>query len=50
LLGIKREYAHYEKLANLDLLPPFGFKFYGFPIKFSKGSAGFVRAVAFVED
>jgi kynurenine formamidase len=50
LLGIKREYAHYEKLANLDLLPPYGFKFYGFPIKFSKGSAGFVRAVAFVEE
>ncbi len=50
LLGIRREYAHYEKLANLDQLPPFGFKFYGFPIKFAKGSAGFVRAVAFVEE
>ncbi len=50
LLGRKREYAHYEKLAHLELLPPFGFKFFGFPIKFSKGSAGFVRAVAFVEE
>jgi len=50
LLGIKKEYAHYEKLTNLDLLPPFGFTFYGFPIKFEKGSAGFVRAVAFVEE
>jgi kynurenine formamidase len=50
LVGRRREYAHYEKLANLDLLPPFGFKFFGFPIKFYHGSAGFVRAVAFVEE
>jgi kynurenine formamidase len=50
LLGIKHEYAHYEKLTNLEKLPPYGFKFYGFPIKFSRGSAGFVRAVAFVEE
>ena len=50
LLGIKKEYAHYEKLANLDQLPPFGFRFYGFPVKFAKGSAGFVRAVAFVKE
>ena len=49
LVAVDREYAHIEKLANLDLLPPFGFKFQAFPIKFSKGSAGFVRAVAFVE-
>ncbi|MCK4514139.1 MAG: cyclase family protein [Spirochaetaceae bacterium] len=50
LLGIKREYAHYEKLANLDQLPPYGFEFYGFPVKFSKASAGYVRAVAFVKE
>jgi kynurenine formamidase len=50
LVGIKKEYAHYEKLMNLDKLPLYGFKFYGFPIKFYKGSAGFVRAVAFVEE
>ena len=50
LLAMDKEYAHLEKLANLDLLPPFGFKIYAFPIKFFKGSAGFVRAVAFVED
>jgi kynurenine formamidase len=50
LVGIKKEYAHYEKLTNLDKLPAFGFKFYGFPIKFYHGSAGFVRAVAFVEE
>jgi len=50
LLGRKKEYAHYEKLANLEKLPPFGFKFFGFPIKFYRGSAGFVRAVAFVEE
>jgi kynurenine formamidase len=50
LVGTRKEYAHYEKLANLDLLPSFGFKFFGFPIKFYHGSAGFVRAVAFLEE
>lgn len=50
LLCIDKEYAHMEKLANLDQLPPFGFKFAAFPIKFFKGSAGFVRAVAFLDE
>jgi len=50
LLGIDREYAHLEKLTNLDLLPTHGFKFQAFPIKLSKGTAGFCRAVAFVEE
>ncbi len=50
LLCIDKEYAHLEKLANLDKLPPYGFKFQAFPIKFYKGTAGFVRAVAFVEE
>ncbi len=50
LLQIKKEYAHYEKLANLDQLHPFGFKFFGFPVKFYKGSAGYTRALAFVEE
>jgi kynurenine formamidase len=51
LLCIDKEYAHIEKLANLDTLPTrFGFTFMAFPIKFSKGSAGFVRAVALIDD
>ena len=47
---IKKEYAHIEKLANLDTVPPFGWKLMAFPIKFFKGTAGFVRAVAIFED
>lgn len=50
LLCIQKEYAHIEKLANLDKVPPFGWKLMAFPIKFFKGTAGFVRAVAFIED
>lgn len=50
LLCIEKEYAHIEKLANLELLPSSGFKFMALPIKFTKGSAGFVRAVAILEE
>ncbi len=50
LVGVEKEYAHYEKLADLDKLPPFGFKFFGFPMKFSKAGAGYTRAVAFVKE
>lgn len=48
--GITREYCHIEKLANLDQLPPFGFKVACFPIKVARGSAGWCRAVAIIED
>ena len=45
--GIKKEYCHIEKLANLDKLPmPFGFKVACFPIKITGGSAGWSRVVA----
>ncbi|MGP8152922.1 MAG: cyclase family protein [Smithella sp.] len=45
--GIKREYCHIEKLANLDALPkPFGFKVACFPVKLTGGSAGWTRVVA----
>lgn len=50
LLGLEMEYAHIEKMTNLDTLPPHGFTVIAFPIKISKGSAGFVRAVAIVDD
>jgi kynurenine formamidase len=50
LLGLEREYAHIEKLANLDQLPPHGFKVIAFPMKVARGTAGPVRAVAIIED
>lgn len=50
LLGLEMEYAHIEKLANLDQLPPHGFKVIALPIKIKGGTAGFVRAIAIVED
>jgi kynurenine formamidase len=50
LLGLEMEYGHIEKMANLDVLPPHGFTVIALPVKISKGSAGFVRAVALVEE
>lgn len=45
--GIKKEYCHIEKLANLNTLPkPFGFKVACFPVKITGGSAGWSRVVA----
>jgi kynurenine formamidase len=50
-LGKEKEYCHIERMANLDKLPkPFGFKVAAFPIKIEKASAGWVRAVAILED
>ena len=43
-------YCHIEKLANLDQLPPTGFRISCFPFKIKAASAGFVRAVAIMED
>ena len=39
-----------EWLTNLDLLPHYGFTVYAFPIKVERGSAGWVRVVAFVKE
>lgn len=51
MVGRDREYCHIEKLGNLDLIPkPYGFWFCGFPVKIERGSAGWVRAVAIVEE
>lgn len=44
--GIEKGYFQIEKLANLDLLPATGFKFYCFPVKIKGASAGWIRAVA----
>jgi kynurenine formamidase len=50
-LGKEKEYCHLERMANLDKIPkPFGFKVAAFPIKIEKASAGWVRAVAILEE
>jgi kynurenine formamidase len=49
-VGMEIGYSHMEKLTNLDLLPPTGFKVSCFPFKIRAASAGFVRAVAILED
>ncbi|MBV8443823.1 MAG: cyclase family protein [Hyphomicrobiales bacterium] len=41
-------YGQMEKLANLNLLPSDGFWVSCFPYKVERGSAGFIRAVAFL--
>ncbi|MEM9010006.1 MAG: cyclase family protein [Pseudomonadota bacterium] len=43
-------YCHMEKLANLDQVPATGFEISCFPYKIKAASAGFVRAVAILED
>ena len=43
-------YGQMEKLANLDKLPAGGFWISCFPYKIENGSAGFIRAVAFLEE
>jgi len=48
--SIERGYCHIEKLANLDKVPAQGFTFSCFPIKIKNASAGWVRAVAIVEE
>ncbi len=46
--GIEEPYCHLEKLANLDRLPPHGFKVACFPVKITGASAGWCRPVAIV--
>jgi kynurenine formamidase len=48
-VGIEKEYCQIEKLANLEKLPPFGFKVSCFPTKIEKASAGWTRAVAIID-
>ena len=48
--GRRQEYAHIERLANLNKLPkPFGFKVVCFPVKIKDAGASFARVVAIVE-
>lgn len=46
--GRKREYAHIERLTNLDKLPSHGFKIQCFPIKILDAGAAWARVVAMV--
>src|SRR5450759_1130055 len=46
--GIEEPYCHLEKLANLDMLPPHGFKVACFPVKITGASAGWCRPVGIV--
>jgi kynurenine formamidase len=48
--SIEKGYCHIEKMTNLDQLPPYGFTFFCFPIKIKKASAGWIRAVALLEE
>ena len=48
--GIEKGYCHMEKLANLDQIPAQGFLVACFPIKVKNASAGWVRAVAILEE
>lgn len=48
--GIEKGYFQIEKLANLDQVPPVGFTFFCFPIKIKNASAGWIRAVAMIDD
>lgn len=43
-------YCHIEKLHNLESLPADGFMVACFPVKVHRGSAGWTRAVAILED
>lgn len=43
-------YCHIEKLHNLEVLPPHGFKVACFPVKIEAASAGWTRAVAILDD
>ncbi len=48
-LGRKREFAHMERLGNLDKIPkPFGFKVSCFPVKVRNAGAGWARVVAII--
>ncbi len=50
LLGLEIPYSQIEKMQNLDQLPAHGFTVISLPIKVSRGSAGFARAIALIPD
>ena len=46
--GRKREFIHIERLANLEKLPPSGFKICCFPVKIKNVGAAWSRVVAII--
>jgi kynurenine formamidase len=48
--GRIRPYYQIEKLANLAALPSHGFTLSCFPVKIERASAGWIRAVALIDD
>ncbi|TAL31729.1 MAG: cyclase family protein [Spirochaetes bacterium] len=48
--SIEKGYCHIEKLTNLETLPSNGFTFFCFPVKIRNASAGWIRAVALVDE
>lgn len=48
--SIECGYCHIEKLTNLDLLPTTGFTVFCFPVKIKNASAGWIRAVARIDE
>lgn len=49
-VGIEKEFCNIEKMANLDKLPPYGFKIACFPIPIKNGSGGWCRPVAILSE
>ncbi|HYZ34788.1 MAG TPA: cyclase family protein [Crenalkalicoccus sp.] len=49
-VGREIGYSHLEKLHNLEALPAEGFQVVCFPVKVHRGSAGWTRAVAILEE
>ena len=48
--GRHKGYCHLEKLHQLEVLPSTGFQICCFPVKVERGSAGWTRAVAILDD
>ena len=48
--GMEIGYCHMEKLHNLESLPAHGFRIACFPVKVRGGSAGWIRAVAILDE
>ena len=48
--GADTVYCHMEKLGNLDQLPATGFEVIALPVKVERGSAGWCRPVALIDD
>lgn len=49
-VGIEKEFCNIEKMANLEQLPPYGFKISCFPMPIKGGSGGWCRPVAIIDE